>query len=154
MNIIFEVWCLVASWVVDIWVSSTSFQKREHWLASTASDRKCTIYQWKFWFLMIHSTKNDRFMVILVWFMIKLSGSGWVNRAVETVEASEVAEAIESMRLWQVNFFFVRFFGEARKTKIAFEIIWPLAGSCGNKSFRIWVQQAKQRWTQHNQRMY
>ena len=31
--------------------------------------------------------------------------------------------------IYQVNFFFVCFLGEVRKTKIAFEIIWPLGGA-------------------------
>ena len=39
-NIFFDLWCLVASGTVDFCVSSTSFQKKWHRLASAASDRK------------------------------------------------------------------------------------------------------------------
>ena len=50
INNFVELWCLVTSGDMEIWVSSTSFQKNCHWLASTASNRKGARFQYISWF--------------------------------------------------------------------------------------------------------
>ena len=74
-NIFFYLWCLVASGGADICVSSTSFQKKWHRLASTASTMKG--YQILVKNLVFDNLFHKKGLVVVIWVlgMIKPSGS-------------------------------------------------------------------------------
>ena len=94
---LYELRCLVASVGFSFCVSSTSFSKKYHRLALTASDRKYLRYKLKVEFLITSFTKRDSYWSFWCqgWSNHQDEENFWGNRAVEAVEASEVAEADE-----------------------------------------------------------
>ena len=94
---------LVASWVVDIWVSSTSFQKSNIGWPQQPLKEKVLISA-KNWIFDDTFYKKRSALVILVPGMIQPSGSVffWWNEAFEVIEAIEVVEAVEVMEAEEV----------------------------------------------------
>ena len=79
--------------------------KKLHMLASTASNREDTKYQWKMGFLIIYSTKRDQYCSFWCqeWSDHQDQEVFWRNWAVEAVEASEVSEATEVNEAGEVS---------------------------------------------------
>ena len=88
----FELWCLVASWEVGIWVSSTSFRESNtNWPQQPPTE--IVLISVKNWIFDDPFHKKGPVLVILI---IQPSGSVifWWNEGVKVIEAMEVAEAV------------------------------------------------------------
>ena len=95
-----ELWYLVGTCCLPIWVSSTSFQKSNiaciGWPQQPLTES--IRYQWKIGFLMIHSAKKDQYWSFWWqgWSNYKYQEVLWWNRAVEVGEAREAREVAEA----------------------------------------------------------